>query len=430
MSTFLVPLLMAYGIRTYLAPNSGGVTAWDLSWTNNLPSSAQFLDQRTFNVLNTVQPPSERNGSNLFIPPNTTAQSLLDRPFHVYDSAFLSIIGSNPTLTVVASTSGDPLFHEAVVWFPPTDEVFFVQNAGAKAAGTGLQKSAVVQKIALSQVSAALQGLSGGQGIRNVSGQVDVDVVNGTQQIVNPNGGTNYKGQIAFLGEGQGPSVAPAIYTLNPYPPYETKVILDNYWGIQFSSLNDVAVNPRNKELYFTDPQYGYFQNFRPKSALPNQVYRFNEETGAVVVVADGFDQPNGITFSPDGQKVYIADSGAGHGFFGNNFTRPATLYQYDVLSTGQLTNRAVFAHSPVGLPDGVHCDTAGNVYAGTGDGVRVWDPTGKALGEIYIGGTSANFQFAGKGRMVVCAETELYYVELNAEGAGITDYNYSDIQS
>ena len=107
-------------------------------------------------------------------------------------------------------------------------------------------------------------------------------------------GGTNYKGQIAFLGEGQGPSVAPAIYTLNPYPPYETKVILDNYWGIQFSSLNDVAVNPRNKELYFTDPQYGYFQDFRPKSALPNQVYRFNEETGAVVVVADGFDQPNG----------------------------------------------------------------------------------------------------------------------------------------
>lgn len=121
------------------------------------------------------------------------------------------------------------------------------------------------------------------------------------------------------------------------------------------------------------------------------------------------------------------------HPLYTYSCTERTTLtlrYQYDVLSTGQLTNRAVFAHSPVGLPDGVHCDTAGNVYAGTGDGVRVWDPSGKALGEIYIGGTSANFQFAGKGRMVVCAETELYYVELNAEGAGITDYNYSDIQS
>lgn len=77
------------------------------------------------------------------------------------------------------------------MWYPPTDEVYFVQNAGAKAAGTGLQKSAVVQKIALSQVSSALQGLNGqqgGRGARNVSGQVDVVVVNGTQQIVNPNG--------------------------------------------------------------------------------------------------------------------------------------------------------------------------------------------------------------------------------------------------
>lgn len=128
--------------------------------------------------------------NQLFIPPNTTASTLLARPFHAYDQAFQSIIGANPSLTVIASTSGDPLFHEAVVWFPPTDEVFFVQNAGAKAAGTGLQKSAVVQKIALSQVSSALQGLQaeGGGGGRNVSGQVNVEVVNGTQQVVNPNG--------------------------------------------------------------------------------------------------------------------------------------------------------------------------------------------------------------------------------------------------
>lgn len=67
-------------------------------------------------------------------------------------------------------------------------------------------------------------------------------------------------------------------------------------------------------------------------------------------------------------------------------------------------------------------------MYVGTGDGVRVWDPNGKPLGEIYLGKTSANFQFAGKGRMVICAETELYYVELGAEGAAITDYDYSEI--
>lgn len=71
-------------------------------------------------------------------------------------------------------------------------------------------------------------------------------------------------------------------------------VILDNYFGRQFNSLNDIAVNPRNKELYFTDPLYGYLQDFRPAPQLPTQVYRFNECTGAVTVVADGFGQPNG----------------------------------------------------------------------------------------------------------------------------------------
>jgi gluconolactonase len=49
-------------------------------------------------------------------------------------------------------------------------------------------------------------------------------------------------------------------------------------------------------------------------------------------------------------------------------------------------------------------------------------------LGKIYLGEGSANFQFAGKGRMVICAETRLYYVTLGAEGAAITDYDYSNM--
>ena len=49
---------------------------------------------------------------------------------------------------------------------------------------------------------------------------------------------------------------------------------------------------------------------------------------------------------------------------------------------------------------------------------MQVYNPSGKLIGKIHIGGTSANFQFAGKGRMVVLAETELYFATLAAEGA------------
>lgn len=69
------------------------------------------------------------------------------------------------------------------------------------------------------------------------------------------------------------------------------------------------------------------------------------------------------------------------------------------------------------GVPDGVHTDSEGNVYAGCGDGLQVWNPSGKLLGKIYLGTTSANFQFAGAGRLVICAETKLYYATLNATG-------------
>ena len=55
-------------------------------------------------------------GWQIFVPPGVTVEQALDKPFHVYDPAFYDIIGSNPTLTVLASQGTDPLFHEAVVW--------------------------------------------------------------------------------------------------------------------------------------------------------------------------------------------------------------------------------------------------------------------------------------------------------------------------
>lgn len=72
----------------------------------------------------------------------------------------------------------------------------------------------------------------------------------------------------------------------------------------------------------------------------------------------------------------------------------------------------------PILTQPGIHTDAKGNVYAGCGDGVHVWNPSGTLLGRIFTNGTSANFNFMGSGRMVICAETRLYYVTLAACGA------------
>jgi gluconolactonase len=113
-----------------------------------------------------------------------------------------------------------------------------------------------------------------------------------------------------------------------------------------------------------------------------------------------------------------VTDTGAQYSNFGYNMTAPASIYQYDVNIDGTFFNRKLFSYVSPGIPDGIHCDTKGNVYSGVGDGVHIWNPSGKLLGKIFLGMTSANFNFAGQGRMVICAETELYYATLAAEGS------------
>ncbi|EGU76086.1 hypothetical protein FOXB_13383 [Fusarium oxysporum f. sp. conglutinans Fo5176] len=362
-----------------LVPVLGAVAA-------KLPSTAQIIDQKSFNVLKDVPPPAVANDSLVFTWPGVTEKSLLEKPFHVYDEEFYDVIGKDPSLTLIATSDTDPIFHEAVVWYPPTEEVFFVQNAGAPAAGTGLNKSSIIQKISLKEADAVRKGKQD---------EVKVTVVDSNPQVINPNGGTYYKGNIIFAGEGQGDDVPSALYLMNPLPPYNTTTLLNNYFGRQFNSLNDVGINPRNGDLYFTDTLYGYLQDFRPVPGLRNQVYRYNFDTGAVTVVADDFTLPNGIGFGPDGKKVYVTDTGIALGFYGRNLSSPASVYSFDVNQDGTLQNRKTFAYVASFIPDGVHTDSKGRVYAGCGDGVHVWNTSGKLIGKIYTGTVAANFQFA-----------------------------------
>ncbi|KAI0442967.1 gluconolactonase [Xylaria telfairii] len=390
----------------------------DVSRRNpEIPAQAQFIDQKAFNVLPSVPPPSEFNLTNIFVPPGYDLAALKEKPFHVYDDEFYDVIGSNPTLTLIANSGGtDPLFHEAVVWYPPTNEAFFAQSAGAPASGTGLNKSAIIQKISVAEADAVST-------MRNATGLVKVDVVHSNPMVLNPNGATNYKGQLLFAAEGQGARKTSELIIMNPREPYNTTVLLNNYFGRQFNSLNDIAIHPLTKDVYFTDPIYGRLQDFRPPEGLPHQVYRYNDKTGAVTVVADGLSQPNGIVFSPTGSRAYISDTGAQQVFWGINATFPASIYLYDVAEDGTFLNRRTFAYVHAGVPDGLHIDTKGRLYAGCGDGVHVFNPSGTLIGKIFLGETSANFNFAGNGSMVICAETNLYYAKIAAtSGAYIGD--------
>jgi gluconolactonase len=82
--------------------------------------------------------------------------------------------------------------------------------------------------------------------------------------------------------------------------------------------------------------------------------------------VATDFDQANGLELSPDLQTLYVSDTGASL-----NITRPSTIYAFDISTDAKrLSGRRTFASPANGIPDGIHTDTEGNVWAGCGDGI------------------------------------------------------------
>jgi gluconolactonase len=70
---------------------------------------------------------------------------------------------------------------------------------------------------------------------------------------------------------------------------------------------------------------------------------------------------------------MYVTDTGAvqAHdtpGNFSYNPRLPSSIYEYDVVNNGtQLSGRKLFAYCSSGVPDGIKCDEAGNVYSGCG---------------------------------------------------------------
>lgn len=137
-------------------------------------------------------------------------------------------------------------------------------------------------------------------------------------------------------------------------------------------------------------------------------------DTAAIRVVAAGLLSPNGITFSPDEKTAYITD-GAGNT---TNPTAPRAIYAYDVLTTGNepyLGNQRIFAMPQKGLPDGIKTDANGNVYAGCGDGVNVWNAGGKLLGKVVVEGGASNFVLGPHGELWILAEGTMWEAKLAA---------------
>ena len=338
--------------------------------------------------------------------------------FLAYQPAFHKLLGPNPSARLlVESPEKLAFYHEACIYHHATRSIFVTSNQIPSA---NENPHTSHKEVKLSRI------------------YDDESASSGTVQFVHfkgieaamLNGGVNF-GDDSLLLCAQGsrrPEDLSGLLSFsiptdaNPSP--EPQAVVSSFYGIPFNSVNDVVVDPRDGSIWFTDPHYGFYQDIRPKPQLPNQVYRFDPKTKSIRAVADGFTRPNGICFSPDFSKLYVTDTGAIHGSASVPIdpAGPSHIYCFDIVRSEHtaephLVNKRLFAYAPGRFPDGIKCDTEGNVYSGCGDGIEVWNPDGVQLGTILIKGGVANFCFGERGTIYACNETLFWKIKLNGEG-------------
>jgi len=201
-------------------------------------------------------------------------------------------------------------------------------------------------------------------------------------------------------------------------------VIADKWQGKPLNSPNDVVVHP-DGGIWFTDPTYGIqgdYEGFKAAPELKQAVYRVDPKAAKIEIVSTDFGQPNGLCFSPDYKKLYIADTGDAK-----------DIHVYDVADGKSLRNGKRFSTMVTklgsGMADGMRADIDGNIWVGAGwvgpgyDGVHVLAPNGDRIGMILLPEICANVCFGGtkRNRLFMAASQSLYAVYVLTRGAHIT---------
>jgi gluconolactonase len=186
-------------------------------------------------------------------------------------------------------------------------------------------------------------------------------------------------------------------------PSGRITVLADRVDGRRLNSPNDVVVRS-DGSVWFSDPTYGIdsdYEGHRGESETAgSHVYRIDPVDGRCRRVADDFVQPNGLAFSLDERRLYVADTGESHVPDG-----PRHIRVFDVSDDGRLSGGDVLATCTAGVFDGIRLDEDGRIWAAAGDGVPE---------------TVANVAFGGprRSRLFICASSSVWALHLAVLGA------------
>ena len=194
-------------------------------------------------------------------------------------------------------------------------------------------------------------------------------------------------------------------------------VVADAFEGRPLNSPNDVIV-ASDGAVWFSDPHYGIMMDYEGARAPQENdctVYRVPPEGGAPVPMVTDMACPNGLAFSPDETRLYVADTGR---MWSDD---PQHVRVYDMADGigGRPTDGRFFAKPDAGAADGFRLDEDGNLWTSAGDGVHCFAPDGRLLGKVRVPETVSNLCFGGRTKHVlfITATTSIYSVALTQRG-------------
>lgn len=179
------------------------------------------------------------------------------------------------------------------------------------------------------------------------------------------------------------------------------EVLAEKFEGKRFNAPNDIVVR-RDGHVYFSDPL------FTPLDHRDLDFYGVYHVTpkGKIEAIARMKTRPNGVTLSPNGKILYVANSDE------------KNIRAYDLDRQGHAANeRVVISDLPAG-PDGIRTDVKGNLYI-TARGVVVYAPDGHLLGRIPTPVNPRNLAFGDNDlRTLYMVGDSIFRVRLDVPGS------------
>jgi gluconolactonase len=187
-------------------------------------------------------------------------------------------------------------------------------------------------------------------------------------------------------------------------PKGRVKILLGRVDGLALNGPNDLWIDPKGG-IYFTDP---YFQRkywTRQAPEMKGEKVYYLKAGKKEPVVADGdLLKPNGIVGTRDGKLLYVGDGKAGK------------VFKYQIEADGKLSGKQGLIDQRT---DGMTLDELGNIYL-TGNGVTVYDASGKRIGHIEIKEPwTSNVCFGGKNHdiLFITASKAVYLMPMKVKG-------------